>query len=308
MQGKNEIFTKSGAVAYINEYYPFGLQNQQTSSTQFGSKTQNYKTTSKELYKDFNLEQLDFGARLYNPQIGRWSLIDAKASKYVALSPYNYVANNPLKYIDPNGEELIIIHRNSQGTILSTAVYNNGNLFYRDGSAYKGDDAYIKRVADVFRNLEAMSDKTKEVINALVNDPEANEFSNYDPNKAYRDSDPLSSYYHREDKKGSFTKFDIYSESVFNNDLLFSKEEKAGHEMKHRFNKLKGLAERDKKKSKNGITPFGEVDALNFQNFIRYMQGKDEKTTYGGIDVDPAELIDAKQYELLKRQEERKQQ
>jgi RHS repeat-associated protein len=298
---------KQVTASHINEYYPFGLVNQQTSSTQFGSKPQNYKTTSKELFKEFNLEALDFGARMYSPQIGRWSLIDAKASKYVALSPYNYVANNPLKYIDPNGEELIIIHRNSQGTILSTAVYNNGKLFYKDGGAYKGDDAYIKRVADVFRNLEAMSDKTKEVVNALVNDAEMNEFSNYEPKESYRNAPGGDgSYYNRPDEKGSFTKFDIYSNSLFNNEALYSKEEKAGHEMKHRFNKLNGLKDRDKQKSKNGKTPYGEVDALNFQNFIRYMQGKEAKTTYDKLEVNPADLIDAQQYELLQRQEERK--
>jgi RHS repeat-associated protein len=90
----------------MNEYYPFGLVNQQTSSTQFGSKEQRYKYNGKELMKDFGLESEDYGARLYSPQIGRWQRIDPKADKYLSISPYSYVANNPLKYIDPDGETL----------------------------------------------------------------------------------------------------------------------------------------------------------------------------------------------------------
>jgi RHS repeat-associated protein len=103
MQGRNQIFIKSGAVAYINEYYPFGLVNQQTSSTQYGSKEQRYKFGSKELMKDFNLEQQDFGARLYNPQIGRFIRVDPMADHRINYTPYNYVRNNPMRLIDPNG-------------------------------------------------------------------------------------------------------------------------------------------------------------------------------------------------------------
>jgi RHS repeat-associated protein len=103
MQGRNQIFTKGCAVAYINEYYPFGLVNQQTSSTQFGSKEQRYKYNGKELFKDFKLEMEDYGVRMYSPQIGRFQTIDPMAVKRNRLSPYNYVSNNPILRIDPTG-------------------------------------------------------------------------------------------------------------------------------------------------------------------------------------------------------------
>jgi RHS repeat-associated protein len=104
MQGRHEIFEKGCAVTYINEYYSYGLQNQQTSSTQYGSKEQRYKFGSKELIKDFKLEQEDFGARLYSPQIGRWGVLDPMTGSFMAYSPYNYTTNNPVNFIDPNGE------------------------------------------------------------------------------------------------------------------------------------------------------------------------------------------------------------
>jgi RHS repeat-associated protein len=103
MQGKSQIFIKSGAVAYINEYYPFGLVNQQTSSTQYGSKEQRYKYNGKELMKDFGLESNDYGARLYNPQLGRWFVPDKKAEANPDWTPYRAFYNNPMKYVDPDG-------------------------------------------------------------------------------------------------------------------------------------------------------------------------------------------------------------
>jgi RHS repeat-associated protein len=49
----------------------------------------------------------DFGARMLDPRIGRWFARDPLAAKYPELSSYNYVANNPLVYIDPDGQQII---------------------------------------------------------------------------------------------------------------------------------------------------------------------------------------------------------
>lgn len=47
-----------------------------------------------------NLNTLNFGARAYDPSIGRWLTQDPMAEKYYAMTPYNYCAGNPVKYVD----------------------------------------------------------------------------------------------------------------------------------------------------------------------------------------------------------------
>jgi RHS repeat-associated protein len=46
----------------------------------------------------------DFGARMMNPRVGRWFTPDPKASNAPSLTPYRFGFNNPVRYLDPDGE------------------------------------------------------------------------------------------------------------------------------------------------------------------------------------------------------------
>ena len=63
-----------------------------------------------------------FGSRYYSSDLSIWLSVDPMSDKYPSLSPYAYCSNNPIKYVDPNGEEkLIWLNRNKDKTIVSGA-------------------------------------------------------------------------------------------------------------------------------------------------------------------------------------------
>ena len=57
-----------------------------------------------------------FGSRYYSSDLSIWLSVDPQASKYPSLSPYVYCANNPIKLVDPNGEDIWEIDENGKLT------------------------------------------------------------------------------------------------------------------------------------------------------------------------------------------------
>ena len=101
-QGNNRVVAdQTGAVEEVNHYYPFGGTFASTSSVQ------PYKYNGKELDRKGGLDWYDYGARMYDAALGRWHVVDPMADKDYSWSVYVYCRNNTIKYIDPDGKQVI---------------------------------------------------------------------------------------------------------------------------------------------------------------------------------------------------------
>src|SRR6187402_3402333 len=95
-------------------YYPFGLTMAGINSRalSFGNPTNKIRFGGKEEQRqEFSdgsgLVWLDFGAREYDNQIGRWHTQDPHSDRYLPLSPYSSFADNPINIMDPDGRDII---------------------------------------------------------------------------------------------------------------------------------------------------------------------------------------------------------
>jgi len=93
------VANASGSVVETQDYYPFGLQMPGRSMTTGNSAKE--KFTSHELDDEVDLYYMV--ARRYAPEFGRFMSVDPLADEFPGWTPYHYVNNNPILFIDPTG-------------------------------------------------------------------------------------------------------------------------------------------------------------------------------------------------------------
>lgn len=122
----NGIVETPGEITQENHYYPFGLGYEGPwLMNDAVARDNKYQYNGKELNDDWGLKWNDYGARWYMADVGRWTSEDPLMEAYVPISPFAYVANNPIIFIDPDGNRIDvsdIYQKNKEGN------YENPNL------------------------------------------------------------------------------------------------------------------------------------------------------------------------------------
>lgn len=129
-------FAKNGdfiRIKDVNDYYPFGMNHLNTGTAFYmAGSYNNYKYNGKELEGS---GMYDYGARFYMPDIARWGVLDPLMNKYESVSPYSYVANNPVNAIDPDGKKILFVNGHYQRSYVGRYILGSD----RAGEDYWGN-------------------------------------------------------------------------------------------------------------------------------------------------------------------------
>jgi RHS repeat-associated protein len=164
------------AIKQENHYYPFGMVMSGQSWRNSTQTTRNdYLYNGKEFQDELGLDWYDYGARFYDPQIGRWHSVDPMSEKRNWLSPYQYVQNNPLVLIDPTGA-LDTKYEDEHGrTLLETNDGNNSVITVKKGQMSN----FIEKVRGMIKSGKLHDKKSNvELIDAVTPATEGVFFTN----------------------------------------------------------------------------------------------------------------------------------
>ncbi|MDR9399843.1 MAG: RHS repeat-associated core domain-containing protein [Psychroflexus sp.] len=166
----------------------------------------------------FNAKELDeatgnyyYGARYYNPKWSTWLSVDPLAEEFPSWSPYNFTMNNPIRYVDPDGQaplDIIDINKKTgqisitkakgndivrlvdNNKVLKSYVYGNNGSFLSDNSEIvsnvdKGMTIFVSKKpkqADKFYRFAAESNVEFGIMDVKVNDQKISAFySSHNP-------------------------------------------------------------------------------------------------------------------------------
>jgi hypothetical protein len=224
----------------------------------------------------------------------RFLSVDPLAADYAAWSSYNYVLGNPIRVVDSDGkapDDIIITFRIN--TVDRPEVRVNykadGTLIdMRTGKEYSGNNSYVKQIACDLDEVRETSPRMAELVTYLTNNTPIHEISNLETKKSGRDG---KGTYNRPNGNGSFTP------TAFNVDRTqpwyLSDADVLVHELKHAFNRQRGIAKKSVGNSvysaeykKDVFVSREELDATAFQNLWRTEKGISLlRTTFAGANI-----------------------
>ncbi|CAM1366937.1 hypothetical protein TSEDIMI_450005 [Tenacibaculum sediminilitoris] len=148
-------------------YYPFGGTHEGYNTNVNGAYYP-FGYNGKEENDENGLATLDFGSRNYDKWAGRWMNIDPLAEKFVEVSPYSYAKNNPIFFVDPDGQEPVPGpftgkgSKSSNGTITVHRITAGQryalNIYYATAVTFTGRAG---QVVGLYDSLKTIGDNNK---------------------------------------------------------------------------------------------------------------------------------------------------
>jgi RHS repeat-associated protein len=146
---KNHLFTAD--VVTATDYYAFGMVMPGRSFEVAGA--YRYGFNGKEKEDGINIDNYDFGARIYDGRVGRWLSVDPLAIKYPGDSPFIFGFNTPISFRDSDGNEPVrvwagtiqqaIVHLNSKGLRSVNDIYDYYGKYQEGAEAPNGFVRYV---------------------------------------------------------------------------------------------------------------------------------------------------------------------
>jgi len=141
MGSSSWITTTNGTVTQHLHYLPWGedFVNQRLN----GYKGARYTFSAKEKDPETGLSY--FGSRYYSSDLSIWLSVDPMADKYPSMSSYVYCADNPVRCVDPNGEE-VSEHIDKYGNIIAHYDDGDNSVYLHKSGTTKADISLQRRV------------------------------------------------------------------------------------------------------------------------------------------------------------------